>query len=73
MKVEIEKNVPVPEWHGRSGAKYPWDTMEVGESFIAQCKNINSLSTARNNAERRYNRKFSCRTTPEGVRVWRVA
>jgi len=73
MKVEIEKNVPVPEWCGRSKAKYPWATMEVGDSFLSHVSKITCLGTVKAMAERKTGRKFIARTTPEGVRVWRVA
>ena len=73
MKVEIEKNVPITEWYGRSSAKYPWATMEVGDSFLSHVSNIAHLVSARALAERKTGRKFITRTTPEGVRVWRVA
>ena len=73
MKVKIEKNVPVPERYSRSSAKYPWNTMEVGDSFLSHVSKIACLVSARAQAERKTGRKFITRTTPEGVRVWRVA
>lgn len=73
MKVEIEKNVPVPKVIGPSTAKYPWATMEVGDSFLSHVSKIACLVSARAQAERKTGRKFITRTTPEGVRVWRVA
>lgn len=43
-KVEIEKNVPIPESVGVGagvgrGPKYPWEDMEVGDSFVTTTKN----------------------------------
>lgn len=72
MQIQIEKNVPMNGHAGRT-SKYPWAAMQVGDSFLAHVKYISSLSSAKTQAENRHKMKFSCRTTPEGVRVWRIA
>ena len=72
--VKIIKNDPIPTLNFRSAGnhKYPWGVLEVGESFVADCKDSNSLGASRRGAEARYGRKFITRTTPKGLQVWRV-
>lgn len=53
--------------------RHPWRTLEVGESFIFPNPNIRYASAAACMAAKRSGRKFTCKTTPEGVRIWRTA
>jgi hypothetical protein len=79
-KVAIDTNIPVPaeRWGGphksRRGPeeKYPWATMKVGDSFLADVKSTNSIQLSKGRAEKRYKILCISRTTPDGVRVWRV-
>ncbi len=82
--VKVDKGVPVPDARapGRPG-KYPWEKMEVGDSFfVAGCRSSKSsrgsgtilnLSVPR---ARYPDRKWVSRKVVEGgvtgVRVWRV-
>lgn len=68
----IEKNVPVPT--ARSArAKYPFKEMDVGDSVLIPDE---SKAKAAVNAAfmvgTRDGKKFTSRSTPEGVRIWRV-
>lgn len=67
---EVEKGIPAPETRGKE-AKYPWKEMEVGDSFLITepPKYIRNMASQ---AGRVNGLKFSVRTLPEGVRVWRV-
>jgi len=79
-RFQFEKNVPIPPIthadHFSGGSKYPYQYMEIGESFLAAGvtdkkdvgKHIAAVSGARtkNPAKR-----FVYRCTAEGFRVWR--
>ena len=70
-KIHLDKGVPSPDRHQRS--KYPWDDMEVGDSFFAPGTKASSLNGA---ISMRRPKKFTRRTLVEngvkGIRVWRV-
>ena len=75
-KYKIEKNIPIPG----KGAGYPFDEMEVGDSFLDKKSkgtsnvhgSIKCWRTSRKNTEKA-DWKFITRKVPEGVRVWRIA
>lgn len=74
--IAIDKNIPMPNpKRGRNKKyNYPWQKMEVGDSFLYP-PHVN-YGTARGNVERmieKLGRKFALRTTPEGLRCWRTA
>jgi hypothetical protein len=64
--IPIDKGIPLP-------GKYPFDKMEVGDSFLVPAHIPRTTATA---AATRYGKslgmKFSFRITPEGLRCWRV-
>ncbi|HJW82448.1 MAG TPA: hypothetical protein VJ396_09410 [Acidiferrobacterales bacterium] len=49
---------------------FPWRTMEIGDSFLANTPHIRTSAHAMG---KYYGKKFSVRKTPEGLRVWRIA
>ena len=71
----IDKNIPIPP-RIRSGGrkpKYPWDTVEIGDSFLLATSNVDSAHAQAGHAAVRYGIKLSVRKTNEGYRVWRIA
>lgn len=71
----VEDGVPIPDKRqpGRP-SKYPFDTMEIGQSFFAPGIKVRKVG----NAARHYRpKRFRCRTVVEngirGTRCWRVA
>jgi len=46
--------------------------MEIGDSFLATVT-LSTMACVANRAAKRTGRKFSCRTTKDGIRVWRIA
>lgn len=71
--VKIIKYAPIPKSSGAGArSKYPWAKMEIGDSFIAECKSIAGIQAPRIRAEARYNKEFIARTTKNGIQVWRV-
>ena len=69
--IKIEKSVPLPV--GLRCTQYPFDKLNVGESFEVQ-DSVNIISAASMYAIRHPPYKFSTRKQPGGKRrVWRVA
>ena len=71
----VEDGVPIPDKRqpGRP-SKYPFETMEIGQSFFAPGIKVRKVG----NAARHYRpKRFRCRTVVEngirGTRCWRVA
>jgi hypothetical protein len=64
---------------GGAPCKYPWDRMEIGESFLVPCKvaDMDRLSSAlgsnMHQRTQRYGQKFTKRRVRGGIRVWRIA
>lgn len=69
--IEVRDDIPLPLKRGARA--YPFDTMEVGQSFLfpAQVSRKGAMTTA-SLAGKRFNRKFATRTLPDGrVGCWR--
>lgn len=75
---KVEKNIPIPSKKNRS--IYPFQIMEVGDSFLVSCINKIELESYRQRVTlaiwRYYKKnndvKFQTKTTDKGVRVWRI-
>jgi hypothetical protein len=68
----VESSVPLPD--DRQRLKYPFDDMDVGDSFLLTDPSM--VKNARSAAwmySRRHGMKFSCRKVEGGWRVWRTA
>jgi uncharacterized protein (DUF2249 family) len=63
--IKIDKNITIPDKRN----KYPWDTMEIGDSFYTN-SNVRMLTHTRSKV---YGHKYSVRKEENGFRVWRVA
>lgn len=64
--IDIDKHIPLP-----ANVKYPWRTMEVGDSFIAPAGFPRSYAYERGRA---LGRKFATSLVDDRrVRVWRTA
>lgn len=87
--IEIEKGIPVPPARpaGKGGreSKYPFESMDVGDSFLVPANiapadgDFSALRRLRLNlmtrctkAGKRWGRRYTTRMVPEGVRVWRI-
>jgi hypothetical protein len=66
LRIEAEQGIPLPPI-----IRYPWDTMEVGESFLYQGKPI-SAGRHIDWAERQYGKSFTKRTEGSVTRIWRI-
>ena len=80
---EIEKDIPIPPLKGnRKETLYPFNQMEVGDSFFVPFGEDEKLTKMRVSASigqrcRHYKKngqpnRFSMRSVGTGVRVWRV-
>lgn len=66
MIAEIQKNIPIPA----PGVLYPWETMEIGDSFVYE----NGGGYQRTyDANRKYKpKRFACRKYCVNFRIWRI-
>jgi hypothetical protein len=77
---KIDTHVPLPKMRGAGGKgnyKYPWNEMEVGQSFFVPDTTIGRFYSQTRAAAKRYSKKFIARSWvnddgAEGVRIWRV-
>ena len=62
--MEIKRNVPIPKAirpPGKGRRKYPFDSMDVGDSFFLPGREKNTLSNHASTVGRKMGRKFSTR------------
>ena len=78
MPYKIDKNIPIPKYGRGKRPKYPFENMEVGDSFEAgdYSRDIaNSLNGSAKSWCRYMNRrwKFTIRKTLDNkIRIWRI-
>ncbi len=68
---EITKEVPLPEPKVRHN--YPYEVMQVGESFWVAGISLQALCNSNRRWSKKLERRFICRREGEGVRVWRTS
>lgn len=68
---EIDKGIAIPDPR-TNGCIYPWDDMEIGDSFIVPPEKDKSIHATKSAAGKRYGKKFIARKVDGGTRVWRV-
>lgn len=73
--ITVEKNFPMPEAKHGGKKLYPWDTMDVGDSFaFPRGTKATSARGQAHSAGKRYGRKFAVRVMPDGTyHCWRTA
>lgn len=74
MSYVIEKGVALPKGkRAEKSTKYPFKSMEVGDSFLVpDGTNVVSLRAHASASGRALGRRFSVRLVEQGVRIWRV-
>lgn len=73
MAYPIDKGVPIPpSSHGKGRLIYPWDEMEVGDSFVPRGKTGACSLVLSANAQRP-GKTFLARRTDGVSRIWRTA
>ena len=77
---DVEAGLPIPGKRAGGPSKYPWLTMNIGDSFfVPYSRSIPPhvlqarVGSAANSAQRRHGRRFITRRVEGGVRGWRVA
>lgn len=65
----IDKGIPLPTALNR---KYPWDQLEVGDSFLVPDKTPNLLRSCMKSAEERFGFTYTAFADNKGTRIWRV-
>ena len=68
---EIDKNVPLPPF--TRGARFPYEQLEVGDSFYVEGGKLSSICNSNYRVGKRLQAKFTARQEDSGVRVWRVS
>lgn len=71
--IEVEKNIPIPNTalvHGNT--KYPFNEMEVGDSFKINGSKQNCHSAVAGANHRFPGKRFKVVKTDEGYRCWRT-
>jgi hypothetical protein len=85
-RYKVEKGVPLPPENRSVLVRYPFDGMEVGDSFlepypenvevdtyVRRCYALRLANAANKYVTRRFpDKKFSTRRTDKGIRVWRI-
>jgi hypothetical protein len=69
----IEKGIPIPPI--KQASTYPFNTMEVDDSFLVETDREDIVESARSAAQwhaQKYGKKFVTRTVEGGLRIWRV-
>ena len=70
---KIEKNVPLKN-HQPANSKYPFGSMEVGDSFLAPKSAAKGAQSASLKWGKYNGVKFATRTQDDGsMRIWRVS
>ena len=70
---KLTSSVPIPAVAKGRPFKYPFHTMKVGQSFLAPLYLRHNMQVLVSYHKRRGRGEFTCRVTPEGIRVWRTA
>lgn len=70
--MNIDRNVPLPL--AREKTKYPFNDLLIGDSFLVAWPfaHPHNVRCAAQYHQRRTGKKFTTKSTDDGVRVWRV-
>ncbi len=78
--IEVEQNIPIPEYRKGRSVLYPVHLLEPGDSFLVTGVTAEQLGTRRSSLYNIFyrlrqdhpDRRFTTRTVPAGIRVWRT-
>lgn len=76
LNIKVRKDVPLPdpdEARSEKLCKYPWNDMEVGDSFVFPEDTLDVTARSLARVQSRRGKKFVARTTKEGMAAWRTA
>lgn len=81
MNIKIERNIALPPKRGNHGVCYPFDKMEIGDSFSVPTpkhRKVQSFASTLSSCARSWANahgkkvKFTCRIQDNNVRIWRI-
>ncbi len=70
--MEVVRGVPYRDGRSRRRSLYPWNEMEVGDSFFVVGKTQNNLATTSRYHTAITGKIYSAAKEGVGVRVWRI-
>ena len=72
--MKIDNNIPAPTTSGKGASgKYPLNTLAVGDSFLCSPEvNPYSMRVLIQYHQNQHGKRYTTRTTLEGLRVWRI-
>lgn len=73
--MKIHDNIPLPtESIGGAALKYPFDKMEINQSFtlLGSLKKYNSVRVAAGSYGKRHSMEFTVRKVKSKITVWRI-
>ena len=75
MKIELRGKEPIPPAKPGAPKKYPFDEMEVGDSFVIHCAPEERSAVQGRAHSAAFDRgvKIQTRSVDEGVQVWLVS
>lgn len=68
--IEINKSIPIPS--SKIRREYPYEKMEIGDSFLIESVSLQSVCNANYRAFKRGVGKFIAKKEGKGIRVWRI-
>ncbi|MBE2190552.1 MAG: hypothetical protein IAE63_00045 [Alphaproteobacteria bacterium] len=74
-KINIDKEIPIPVFPKKRGGKppvYPFNEMEVGDSFRVPDDKEDSVRVAARRINRKTQKEFRALYTEDEIRIWRV-
>ena len=71
VAIEVQQGVAVPP--PRVVYAYPYEDMEIGDSFVVPLGARQKVMNANSRASKRLGRRFIARTEGDLVRIWRVS
>jgi len=73
--ITIDKNIPYKKFaynlRKNKSTKYPWNKMDVGDSFFVQDSTFSNMHTLAKNQSKN-GKIFKASKRDSGIRVWRV-
>ena len=67
---KLERGLDIPD--RKTGPKYPYEQLELGDSFYLEGGDLSKLCNANYREWRRTGKKYTARKVENGVRVWRI-
>lgn len=76
MTLTIDKGIPIPKPYGWRAKLYPFEEMEIGDSFLVPLdagKSPSGIYAVISQAKKRHRINLTSARVEGGLRVWRIA